>query len=249
LWQLVQGSTLHTLHPEFATLEVFEVELSRAGRGPPLLETLPTVNRPPLSWLKGNSRLFSTLSAGGCGFDPMVALPAQGLAPLHLTRLATFWFVLKSLVGEEKLLPRCENELRSAVHTLQDPIPVLHNRTPLPEQGPTPDELRSGRTPRGLCRSHSYAASGSLILFVSGLLACPLASQGRLDSLFLSRFQVERMSFDFLYDVFLLNLPLEAAKRVFQGLPVLKPYFSQPICTPVSVCNVGTTITAVVGSF
>ena len=57
------------------------------------------------------------------------------------------------------------------------------------------------------------------------------------------------MSFDFLYDVFLLNLPLEAAKRVFQGLPVLKPYFSQPIYTPVSVCNVGTTITELVGSF
>jgi hypothetical protein len=68
----------------------------------------------------------------------MVALPAHSLTPLHLTRLATFWLVLKSLVGEEKLLPCCENELRSAVHTLQDPVPVLHSRTPLPEQGPTP---------------------------------------------------------------------------------------------------------------
>jgi hypothetical protein len=42
------------------------------------------------------------------------------------------------------------------------------------------------------------------------------------------------MSFDFLYDVFLLNLTFEAAKRVFQGLSVLKSYFSQPIHTPVS---------------
>ena len=57
------------------------------------------------------------------------------------------------------------------------------------------------------------------------------------------------MSFDFLYDVFLLNLPLEAAKRVFQGLPVLKPYFSQPIYTPVSVCNISTIIIALVRSF
>jgi hypothetical protein len=40
--------------------------------------------------------------------------------------------------------------------------------------------------------------------------------------------------FDFLYDVFLLNLTFEAAKRVFQGLSVLKSYFSQPIHTPVS---------------
>jgi hypothetical protein len=42
------------------------------------------------------------------------------------------------------------------------------------------------------------------------------------------------MSFDFLYDVFLLNLTLEAAKRVFQGLAILKPYLSQPIYTSVS---------------
>jgi len=44
------------------------------------------------------------------------------------------------------------------------------------------------------------------------------------------------MSFDFLYDVFLLDLPLEAAKRVFQGLTVLKSYFRQTIYTPVSIC-------------
>jgi len=42
------------------------------------------------------------------------------------------------------------------------------------------------------------------------------------------------MSFDFLYDIFLLHLSLEAAKRVFQRLSVLKPYFSQTINTPVS---------------
>ena len=57
------------------------------------------------------------------------------------------------------------------------------------------------------------------------------------------------MSLDFLYDVFLLNLTFEAAKRVFQGLPVLKSYFSQPIYTPVSVWNNEATIIAVVGSF
>jgi len=42
------------------------------------------------------------------------------------------------------------------------------------------------------------------------------------------------MSLDFFYDVFLLNLSLEAAKCVFQRLSVLKPYFSQPINTPIS---------------
>jgi hypothetical protein len=57
------------------------------------------------------------------------------------------------------------------------------------------------------------------------------------------------VSFDFLYDVFLLNLALEAAKRVFQGLPVLKSYFSQPLYTPVSVWNIETTIIALVKPF
>jgi len=42
------------------------------------------------------------------------------------------------------------------------------------------------------------------------------------------------MSFDFLYDIFLLHLTLEAAKRVFQGLSVLKSYFIQTINTPIS---------------
>jgi len=42
------------------------------------------------------------------------------------------------------------------------------------------------------------------------------------------------MSLDFLYDVFLLHLALEAAQRVFQGLSVLKSYFSQTINTPIS---------------
>jgi hypothetical protein len=73
---------LDTPHPEFARLEVFEVELSRAGGGPPLLKTLPTVDRSPLSRLKGHGRLFPTLGACGSGFDPMVALPAQCLTPL-----------------------------------------------------------------------------------------------------------------------------------------------------------------------
>ena len=114
------------------------VNLARVGGGPPLLKTFPAVDRSSLSWFKGNGRLFPTLSAYGRGFDPMVALPGQSLTPLHFTRLATFGFVSESLVREKKLLPRSENELRSTVATLQDPIPVLHSHTPLREQGPTP---------------------------------------------------------------------------------------------------------------
>jgi hypothetical protein len=57
------------------------------------------------------------------------------------------------------------------------------------------------------------------------------------------------MSFDFLYDVFLLNLTLEAAKCVFQGLSVLKSYFSQPFNTPVSDWNIETAKITILTSF
>ena len=124
------GSGMGTPRAELTGLDVFAVGLSRAGRGPSLLKAFPTVNRSPLSRLKGNGRFFPTLGAGGRSFCPIVALTAPGLTPLHLTSLATFGFVLEPLVGEEKLLPGGEYELRSAVHTLQDPIPVLHKRTP-----------------------------------------------------------------------------------------------------------------------
>src|SRR5208337_1527101 len=138
------GSQIGHTHLKFARLEVFEVELSRAGGGPSLLKTLPTEDRSPLSRLKGHGGLFPALGAGGCGFGPIVPLPALYLTPLQLTRLATFWFVLKTLISEENLFPGSENELRPAVHSLQDPIPVLHSRTPLLEQGPTRYRLRSG---------------------------------------------------------------------------------------------------------
>jgi len=55
------------------------------------------------------------------------------------------------------------------------------------------------------------------------------------------------MLFDFFDDVFLLNLALESAERVFERLAVLKPYFSQPINTPVSVMKMTPNLNSVVG--
>jgi len=210
------------------------VELSGTGGNPPLLKALSTIDWPTLSRLKRNGRLFTALGASGGGLHPVVGLTVWGLTPLRLASAAALGFVLEALVGVEELLPRGEDKLRPAVHTLQDPVPVLHRCTPPLEQGPTRNDLQKGSALRGLYRSPYRAASGSLILFVPGLFACSLASQGRFDSLLLTRFQVERMSFDFFYDIFLLHLTFEAAKRVFQGLSVLKSYFSQTINTPIS---------------
>ena len=112
------------------------MELCRAGRDSPLLKALSTVDWPALCRLKRNRRFFPALGARSRRFDPVVGLPALGLIPLRFTKPASFWLVLESLVGVEELFPGSENELRPAVHTLQDPIPVLHSRTPLFEQGP-----------------------------------------------------------------------------------------------------------------
>ena len=147
---LTSGCGADTQPPELAGLEVFEVELGRAGGGSTLLKALPTINRSPLSRFEGNGSFFSALSAGGCGLGAVVALPAQGLAPLYLARLAALGFVLKPPVGKEELLPGSKNEFCSAVDTLKDPIAVLHIGAPLPfEQGPTRCEMRCGLAPRG----------------------------------------------------------------------------------------------------
>jgi hypothetical protein len=59
------------------------------------------------------------------------------------------------------------------------------------------------------------------------LFAEAFPSQCLLDAELLPRLQVERVSLDFLDDVFLQNFPFKSAERVLQRLAFLKPYFSQ----------------------
>ena len=102
-----------------------------------MLKALTTVDWSALSRLKRNGRFFTTLSAGGGGFHAMMGLAVHGLTSLRLASAAAFWLILETLVSVEELLPSSEDKLRPAVHTLQDPVPVLHRCTPLLEQGPT----------------------------------------------------------------------------------------------------------------
>lgn len=64
-------------------------------------------------------------------------------------------------------------------------------------------------------------------MVVPGLFAGSFPRQGRFDSLFLSWLQIKGMLFDFLDDVLLLHLSLEAAEGAFQRLSLLKSNFSQ----------------------
>jgi hypothetical protein len=79
---------------------------------------------------------------------------------------------------------------------------------------------------------HERLANGSfyqlqLIRLAALLLPRTLARERLLGAAPIARFQVERMLLDILDDIFLLNLPLETAKRAFNGLAFLHFDFSQ----------------------
>ena len=164
------------------------VGLCGAGRNAPLLKALTTIDWSALSRFKRYGRFFAALSASSGGFHSVMGLAVRRLTPLRLAGSAALRLILETLVGVKELLPGSEDELRPAVHTLQDPVPVLHRCAPPLEQGPTRLEPQEDATLRGPCRSPVPAAAQSLVLFVPGLLACPLAGQGRFDSLLLTRF-------------------------------------------------------------
>jgi len=103
--------------------------------------------------------------------------------------------------------------------------------------------------PAGACRNHngyqfrpllSTCESGSeplpqinqLVLLLASLLAIPLACQCCFHATLFARFQIVGMTLYFLDDVFLLNLPLEAAQSIFERLAFLYTNFRQNFPPP-----------------
>jgi hypothetical protein len=80
---------------------------------------------------------------------------------------------------------------------------------------------KSGRHP------HGKRLDDLLVLFLSCLLAASFASKRFLHPLLLAWLQVKGVTLHFLDDVILLDLPLEAAKRVFEGFSLLSANFRQ----------------------
>src|SRR5215471_3156528 len=66
-----------------------------------------------------------------------------------------------------------------------------------------------------------------LLTFPASLLPIALTRECLLDSEFLARLQIKGVSLDLPDDVFLQDLPFEAAERVFQRLALLDLYLSQ----------------------
>ena len=66
-----------------------------------------------------------------------------------------------------------------------------------------------------------------LVLFLTNLLAIPLASQRFFHTLLLAGFQVEGVTLDLFDDVFSLYFPLEAAQGVFERFTLLNSNLCQ----------------------
>ncbi len=96
---------------------------SRSGSHPMLLETLPAKNRPALRRSKGHCGFFSALRTDRCG---LCSLSARcRLIPLRLAGFAPFRIILEMLIGEENLFSCREDEIPTAVHTLQSSILIF----------------------------------------------------------------------------------------------------------------------------
>jgi hypothetical protein len=135
------------------------------------------------------------------------------MATLCLAGFAPLGFVLEPLVGEEELLTRGEDELRSAVDALEDLIPVFHPWLPCSYWSPPP-RLQAGWKEALRFAFHPRLTAAGLVLTLSCLLPAAFASQSFLDSPFLSGFQIEGVFLNLLDNVFLLHLALETSKRV-----------------------------------
>jgi hypothetical protein len=80
-------------------------------------EAFPAKHRAPLCWLEWDRSFAAALRTLGKGFGLLVATPST--LPLRFASLAPFRLILEILIVEEVLLPRCENELCSAIRALE----------------------------------------------------------------------------------------------------------------------------------
>ena len=167
----------------------------------PAKEALTTVDRASLGGPEGNRRFPAALRTDCCCLRSRRSGRRRSL-PLYLARLAALGFILEVLVVEEMLLSRRENELRSTISALDNPILKLWHRHR--SRGPT--QSRPFKNPY---------ESGDLFDLPPTFLPVSLTSQCLLGPLFLSRLQIERVPFDLFNNVLLLDLTLEAAKGVF----------------------------------
>ena len=86
-----------------------------------LLEALAAEDRASLRWLERNRGVLAAAGTGCAGLDFLIIrgrICAYCSCALGLARLAALRLILELFVVEEELFTGCEQELRTAVHTL-----------------------------------------------------------------------------------------------------------------------------------
>ena len=161
----------------------------------------------------------------------MTAPGAGREARLALQPLQRFGSFLKFLSAKNSCSPAVQmNSVPQSTHvsdlSWNSIGPYLSHST-----ARTAGVIRSSGSPHD-CLANGSFCQLQLIRFAALLLPRPLARERLFGAAPIARFQVERMLLDILDDIFLLNLPLEAAKRAFNGLAFLHFDFSQAVYTP-----------------
>jgi hypothetical protein len=118
--------------------------------GAPLLEALPTEDRPSLRGLEWHGGFLATTRTIGASFHLWVIAGRRGPhsgRPLGLAGFAAFGFVLELFVVEEQLFSRGEDEVGAAVNTLQNLVLEFHGELLL--QSAIPAAMDKGQVASG----------------------------------------------------------------------------------------------------
>lgn len=95
-----------------------------------MLEAFAAIHRTPLRGFERNCGLTLASRTDGLGLDPLIVSSAlwqaKRMRPFGLAVLATFRFVFKLLIVEEKLFPCCKNKICATVDALQNLVLELH---------------------------------------------------------------------------------------------------------------------------
>ena len=148
--------------------------------------------------------------------------PAGRAARLALQLLQRFGSFLKFLSAKNSCSPAVQ--MNGAPQSTQFRVLSWNSIATSLTHPFIPPPWRDAGTRRGRAGS---AALRTQVRFAALFLARTLARERLLGAAAIARLQIEGMLLDILDDIFLLHLPLEAAKRAFDGLAILHFHFSQ----------------------
>jgi hypothetical protein len=116
------------------------VKILGGTHGSALLKAFPAKDRAALRGTEGNRSVLSTLRTSSLGLRAHLCGAASTagactFSALGFATLATFGFVLETLVGEEHLFSGSKDKLCTTFGTLQDLIVEFHEPLPLAQFG------------------------------------------------------------------------------------------------------------------